>query len=161
MRTTTGHPFWSVSADHGQTWSVPKPLLTDDDGPALLHPCSPCPIYTIADGRYILLIHNHDGYLGQWGPFDTQDHRRPICAALGEFRPNAQQPVWFGTPRNLMDNDGIRIGYGEGRADLAMYASFTIRNGRRVLWYPERKFFMLGKIISDNFLKGLDAPKSD
>jgi hypothetical protein len=52
-----------------------------------------------------------------------------------------------------MDNQGVRIGFGKGRADLAMYASLTIRNGRRILWYPDRKFFLLGKIISDELLQ--------
>jgi hypothetical protein len=158
MRTTVGHPCWSESADHGRTWSAPRPLLTNDESPALPHPCSPCPIYLLADGRYLLLIHNHDGYFGTWGPFDCSDHRRPIFAVLGEFRPKARQPVWFGAPRLLMDNAGVRIGYGAGRADLAMYASFTIRNGRQVLWYPERKFFLLGKIIRDDFVQNLDRP---
>ena len=34
-----------------------------------------------------------------------------------------------------------------GRLDLALYSSFTVRNGVPVLWYPERKFFLLGRII--------------
>lgn len=159
MRTTTGHPFWSASADQGKTWGKPMPLLFDDDSPALLHPCSPCPVYHLADGRYLLLIHNHDGYLGKWTPFDTGDHRHPLFACLGEFRPGARQPVWFGAPRLMMDNEGVRIGYGKGRADLAMYASFTVRAGRQVLWYPERKFFLLGRNITDEFLASLARPK--
>lgn len=158
MRTTTGHPFWSVSSDSGRTWTSPAPLLSDDNAPALLHPCSPCPIYQVGEGRYILLIHNHDGYIGRFTPSDTLDHRHPVCAVLGEFRPGARQPMWFGPPRLLMDNDGVRIGFGNGRADMAMYASLTIRNGRRVLWYPERKFFLLGKIINDDFLNSLEPP---
>ena len=44
-----------------------------------------------------------------------------------------------------MDNDGVPLGYGAGRCDLAMYASVTIRDGVPVLWYPDRKFFLLGK----------------
>jgi hypothetical protein len=153
MRTTTGHPFWSQSADHGRTWSAPRPLLTDDQGPALRHPCSPCPIYEAGNGGFFLLIHNHAGYLGPWTPFDSENHRRPIFIVRGEFRPDARQPVWFGKPQLLMDNQGVRIGFGKGRADLAMYASLTIRNGRRILWYPDRKFFLLGKIISDELLQ--------
>ena len=47
-----------------------------------------------------------------------------------------------------MDNDGVAIGYRGGRRDLAMYASLTIRNGNVVLWYPDRKFFLLGRRIA-------------
>jgi hypothetical protein len=39
-----------------------------------------------------------------------------------------------------------------------MYASFTVRNGNAVLWYPERKFFLLGKKITPDFLADLQVP---
>ncbi|MBU0769569.1 MAG: hypothetical protein KJ687_10805 [Proteobacteria bacterium] len=63
--------------------------------------------------------------------------------------PAAGQPIWFSGPRFLMDNDGVPLGYGGGRVGLAMYDSFTIRNKKRILWYPDRKFFMLGKEITE------------
>ena len=68
--------------------------------------------------------------------------------ARGRFDGNACQPIRFETPEFLMDNDGVALGFKGGRKDLAMYASITRRNGRNVLWYPERKFFLLGKEIS-------------
>ncbi|MCX7006580.1 MAG: hypothetical protein NTY53_04910 [Kiritimatiellaeota bacterium] len=39
------------------------------------------------------------------------------------------------------------------RFDLSLYASFTCRKGVPVLWYPERKFFLLGRIITDEWFK--------
>jgi hypothetical protein len=30
-----------------------------------------------------------------------------------------------------------------------LYASFTVRHGKAVLWYPDRKFFLLGRVIGD------------
>jgi hypothetical protein len=160
MRTTTGNPYWSISEDTGQTWQKPGPLRYHDQGPVLPHPCSPCPIYAVGPDRYIFLFHNHDGHFQQWKPTDTTFHRRPVYITLGKYHQGARQPVWFSQPEFLMDNDGVPLGYRGGRADLAMYASFTIRNGKRVLWYPDRKFFLLGKIISDNLINRLDAPKS-
>jgi len=157
MRTPRGNPYYTVSADGGRTWTAPDVIRRRDGGTPLLHPCSPCPIYDLGGGRYLLLHHNHDGHFGKWGPFDTSDHRRPIAAVLGEFRPHAKQPIWFSEPKLLMDNDGVRLGHGRGRADLAMYSSFTNRAGRRVLWYPDRKFFLLGKEITEDFLAGLAA----
>jgi hypothetical protein len=47
-----------------------------------------------------------------------------------------------------MDNDGVGLGYGNGRADLAMYSSVTRDDGGATLWYPDRKFFLLGKEIN-------------
>jgi hypothetical protein len=34
----------------------------------------------------------------------------------------------------------------QGRLDPARYSSFTVRQGRPVLWYPDRKFFLLGRV---------------
>ena len=159
MRSPRGNPYYSVSADAGRTWSAPAVIRRSDDGEPLLHPCSPCPIYALADGRYLFLHHNHDGNFEGWTQWDTLRHRRPIYGAVGQFRPGATQPIWFAEPKMLMDNGGVMLGHGNGRADLAMYASFTIRNGAQVLWYPERKFFLLGKRITDEWLAGADVPR--
>jgi hypothetical protein len=158
MRSPRGNPYYTVSADQGRTWSAPQAMRFCDGGELLRHPCSPCPIYALGGGRYIFLFHNHDGHFQKWGPFDSNWHRRPIYLALGEFRAGAEQPVWFSQPKFLMDNDGVALGFGGGRADLAMYASFTLRNGNAVLWYPERKFFLLGKKITPEYLSDLHAP---
>lgn len=155
MRTTTGSPYWSISENRGRTWSKPQPLCRYDNGPLLKHPCSPCPIYQVEKGEYIFLFHNHDGYFKQWTPMDTKDHRRPVYICAGKFKPEAKQPVWFSEPLFFMDNDGVRIGYKNGRADLAMYSSLTTINGESVLWYPDRKFFLLGKKINISKLKKL------
>jgi len=158
MRTATGHPYWSISEDAGETWAEPRVLHQSDGGPAILHPCSPCPMYELGPGRYVFLYHNHDGHFEEWGPLDASRHRRPVRVALAEHRPGADQPVWFSEPKLLMDNDGVCIGYGGGRADLAMYASVTNRKGRVVLWYPDRKFFLLGKRIGRPWLEDLTVP---
>lgn len=158
MRTTQGSPYWSISPDKGETWTEPLPLLQFDDGPKLKHPCSPCPIYQINENEYIIFIHNHDGYFEKWTPFDTIDHRRPIYICRGKFVKKGKQPIWFSEPKFFMNNDGIRIGYGKGRRDLAMYSSFTKYKGEYILWYPERKFFLLGKKVNLNIFneKGIE-----
>ena len=43
------------------------------------------------------------------------------------------------------------------RGDLAMYASVTPYEDGLVLWYPDRKFFLLGKDIPDALLDELAA----
>jgi hypothetical protein len=156
-RTRLGSPYYSVSEDGGETWRAPELLRTHDYGDVLLHPCSPCPIYPLQDGRFLLLHHNHDGNFEGLTSEQTLLHRRPLYGRVGEFRPNAHQPLWFSEAKLLMDNGGVPLGHGKGRVDLAMYASFTQRNGVQTLWYPERKFFLLGKKITPEWLEGLSA----
>jgi hypothetical protein len=158
MRTTTGSPWYSVSSDAGKTWTQPEPLRYRDGGQLVRHPISPSPIYSVGESSYVLLYHNHDGHFGPWTPLESSWHRRPIYVTRGEFRKDARQPVWFSGPRFLMDNDGVPLGYGGGRCDLAMYASMTFRDGTPILWYPERKFFLLGKRLPLEMLNEMPVP---
>lgn len=155
MRSTLGSPFYSISADQGERWSEPLPLRFYDEGPVMAHPLSPCPIYRIGEKDLIFLYHNHDGHFLNWTPADTSHHRRPICLARGEFRPDAKQPVWFSEPWYFMDNGGVSI----LRKDLAMYASVTPDEEGLVLWYPDRKFFLLGKKIARRDVLDLAVPE--
>jgi hypothetical protein len=155
MRTTVGHPFFSISSDRGNTWSPCEPLRQTDDSLPLLHPCSPCPIYEVTPGEYVFFIHNHDGHFGGWGPMDANRHRRPIYLLRGRFRPGARQPVWFSEPQFFMDNGGMPI----LRPDLALYSSATRSEDGIVLWYPDRKFFLLGREIRQKDLALIPVPE--
>ena len=154
MRRNAGHAVWSESADKGDTWTQPVALRQTDDRLPLPHPCSPSPIYDISPGEYVFFFHNHDGHMGGWGPMKSEQHRRPIWLARGHFRPGAKQPVWFSEPQFFMDNGGVPM----LRADLAMYASTTPTPDGLTLWYPERKFFLLGKTISRTSLADVAVP---
>ena len=157
IRTMSGYIWYSLSADDGYTWCSPRPLLRRDHGLPILQPICCCPIYALPDGRYILLHHNNDGRFEGCQPEDTGRNRRPAFITLGEYRPNAEQPIWFSASKQLMDNDGARIGPLK-RIDIGVYPSFTTRKGNNVLWHPERKFFLLGKRITDEFLADLRVP---
>lgn len=162
MRTCSGFIWWSQSADDGNTWCSPRPLLDRDFGRPLLNPVGCDPIYELADGRYVLLYSNNPGDRSGGGA----DHgpRRPCFLALGEFRPEADQPIWFSGPKLLMDTDDCGVDGEQNSPEtprnsaLSMYSSFTTRGGRNVLWYPDRKFFLLGKEITDDFLSDLEVP---
>ncbi|MGB7156751.1 MAG: sialidase family protein, partial [Tepidisphaeraceae bacterium] len=154
MRTIAGSPFWSSSADGGERWSAPRRLHYRDNGPAVLHPLSPCPIYdaggnTAASARYALFVHNNDGNFNGYRPHEAAFNRRPVYLLSGRFERGAEQPVWFDEPKPFMDHDGTPLGAPgtKGRVDLALYASWTVRDGRAILWYPDRKFFLLGRDI--------------
>jgi len=165
MRTCSGYIWWSQSSDDGETWCSPRPLLDRDFGIPLLNPVGCDPMYQLADGRYVLFYSNNRGDIDSGGAADATP-RRPCFLALGEFRPKADQPVWFSPPKQFMDSDGLTVaGIPPGTpgmptsADLSLYSSFTTRAGRNVLWYPERKFFLLGKEVTAEFLAGMSVPE--
>jgi hypothetical protein len=157
MRTMSGMIWYSVSADDGYNWSIPAPLLRRDKGDPILEPLCCCPIYRLHDGRYVLLHHNNDGRVNGCQPEDTMANRAPAFIALGEFRPDAEQPIWFSASKQLMHHDWVGIGPA-GRRDLGVYSSFTNRHGNDVLWHPDRKFFLLGKRITSEWLADLVVP---
>ena len=157
MRTMSGMIWYSVSADDGRTWLNPRPLLRQDHGEPILEPLCCCPIYEFDTGRYILLHHNNDGRFEGSTPEETGKNRRPAFIALGEFRPDADQPVWFSASKKLMDNEGQGIGPLK-RTDIGVYPSTTRRNGEFVLWHPDRKFFLVGKRITADWLADLSVP---
>ncbi|HDP35303.1 MAG TPA: exo-alpha-sialidase [Candidatus Hydrogenedentes bacterium] len=154
MRTMSGYIWYSVSADDGRSWCNPRPLLRHDFGAPIEQPLCCCPIYEYEKGRYVLLHHNNDGHFEGSRREETNKNRRPAFIALGEYRPNAEQPVWFSESKKLMDNDGSPIGPLK-RIDIGVYTSVTKRNGEFVLWHPERKFFLLGKKITRTWLADL------
>ena len=124
----------------------------------MLNPPSPCPIYRLQDGRYLLFLQNHNGYgYGSKGPMD-QDSRRPQFLALGEFRPDAYQPIWFSEPYFLCDTNKVGV-FPHYRKWLSMYASLTERDGERILWYTDRKAFALGRYTNDSMLVNLSVPE--
>jgi hypothetical protein len=156
MRTSAGSPYWTMSADDGDTWTKAKPLLRKDGGEPLKHPLSPCPLFDLggpaaASGHYTLFFHNHDGRYQGYAPQDASFNRRPIYRVDGHFEPNAEQPIWFDEPKFFMDHDGVPLGAPgkNGRIDLALYSSIVRRNGKTIVWYPDRKFFLLGKVIAE------------
>lgn len=155
MRTMTGYIWYSVSSDAGRTWCSARPLLRQDHGRVIEEPICCCPIYQLSDGRYVLIHHlRHNGYKYE----DSSRNRRPAYVAVGEFRPEAEQPLWFSESRVLMDNDNVGVGPRQYNA-VGIYSSFTTGGGRDVLWHPDRKTFLLGKIITPEILEGLKAPE--
>ena len=155
MRTMTGYIWYSVSSDAGDTWCNPRPLLRRDHGPVIEEPICCCPIYRLSDGRYVLLHHLRlEGRRYE----DSAHNRRPAYLALGEFRPGADQPVWFSGSKQFMDNDNVGIGPSP-RTDCGVYPSVTRRDGKDILWHPDRKFFLLGKRITPDWLADLTVPE--
>jgi len=138
LRTRAGSACYTVSDDFGHTWREPEPLLFDDGTP-FAHPVSPCPIYHLGDGKYAVLYH---GAVSE----SIYYPRNPLYRAYGYFDPEAHQPVRFSPAETslymaLPEEEGRLL----GQWGLAMYGCHVKQNGRDILWYPDRKFFLLGK----------------
>jgi hypothetical protein len=161
MRTMTGHIWYSLSSDDGATWRDPEVLL-DAQGDAIPHPMSPCPLFRLDDGRFLLVYHNNPGRKGDydqfritWSTNQSNFLRNPTFIAVGRFVADTHQPIRFGPPHQLLDTDGVTIGP-KGTAEIATYPSLTEWRGRRMLWYPDRKYYLLGKHLPDSLLADIE-----
>ena len=158
MRTPNGQIWYAVSADDGHSWRPSEMLRFRDGGAPMENPVSPTPLYRLHDGRFIQLLQNHDGWgYNGLGPLNS-DSRRPQFLSVGEFRPDAHQPIWFSEPLLLFDTDGIGVAP-HYRPWLSMYSSLTEREGERILWYSDRKLFGVGRYITDEMLAPLTVPE--
>ena len=141
MRSNLGTVIYSYSADGGKTWNNPRPLYFDDFTP-FVHPISPCPIYDLGDGRYLQLYH------GVCDPHKPYLPRNPLRYAIGYFDPDDNQPIRF-----RKEDSGVYMDLGDDAdgfgtvPQLAIYGTMTHQGGKNILWYPDRKFFLLGKDV--------------
>ncbi len=149
-RTLTGRIYFALSSDNGRSWGQPDILRYEPGGKPLLNPRAPCPLYKFSDGRFLLIFYNNDG--GAGGPLDYKVNRTPAWYCVGrEIRGQASQPIRFSQPRVLAGNDSKPIGP-RGLTEIATYPSFFEYKSRRYFWYPDRKHFLLGKMITDEML---------
>lgn len=155
MRTMTGFICYSVSEDDGKTWREPEILRFKDNGEGVKHPLSPGPIYKMSNGKYFILYHNNEGeHLGfsqfkkSWELNEANFFRNPTYISTGTFMKDAYQPIWFSEPYKLFDTDDIAVGP-KKTAEIATYTSYIEWNGKKILWYPDRKFYLLGKYIDE------------
>lgn len=144
MRTSAGYPFWTQSRDDGVTWTQPKPLLDRDGGTPYLHSRSPCPIYDrkgneAASGFYFALVHNTFDFDGE----SEYQKRGPLYLLAGSFNPDAEQPVEFAPPKLFAERENGN----------SFYTSYTIVDGQGILWFPDHKFYLLGRVIGEEWFK--------
>ncbi|MDO4574544.1 MAG: sialidase family protein [Planctomycetia bacterium] len=145
MRTSLGSPYWSVSSDGGENWTAPEKLLNKDGGQPFLHPVSPCPMYDwkgneAGSGYYFALIHNQYDFNNR----NPWQQRGPLYLIAGKYQPGAHQPVWFtAEPKLFIDRPNGN----------SFYTSTTQVDGKTVLWYPDQKFYLLGRVIGDEWFK--------
>lgn len=149
MRSSVGHPVWSVSKDDGRSWSALKPLLDHDGGKAFKHPRAPCPIYDrhgddAASGDYFTFVQNEFDFTADTA---ARQPRRQLYIVAGRFTPGAEQPISFSTPKLFSPRHYAN----------SMYSSYTVADGQGVLWFPDMKYYLLGRRITDELFADLPA----
>ncbi len=145
MRSGTGSPVWSVSADEGEHWTKPEILLNKDGGTPFLHPMSPCPLYDwkgneAGSGYYFGFIHNTFDFKKKDNPWQN---RGPLYLIAGRYQKDAHQPIWFAKPKLFVNRN----------TNQSFYTSTTRLDGKTVLWYNDQKFYLLGRVIGDEWFK--------
>ena len=145
-----GSPYYSLITADGKDCTEPQPLRYRD-GSLVLHPLSPCPVYALADGRYVMLNHNNAGKIGELDQlkletrFNTANYiRNPTYISFGKFSSQSPQGIEFEPPILFADTEDIAVGP-KATAESCTYTSLTSFGGETVLWYPDRKFYLLGK----------------
>jgi hypothetical protein len=161
MRTDSGYIVFTISGDQGLTWSAPAPLYRDGEHELMLNPVTPCPLWKLQDGRYLLLFCNNKGDAnGGYFPcgFDcVRMNRYPAFLSVGrEDLQNTRCPLRFGPPKMILDTQGKSMGPG-GRTEVGSYSSLLEDGDDRILFYPDRKHFLLGKRLTDDWLAGCES----
>lgn len=157
FRTLTGRVYYALSADDGRSWGEPRPLRYEPGGEEVLNPMAPCPLYMLADGRFLLLFYNNDGSgHGGSGPTDAANVRNPAWITVGrEITGEKDHPIRFGRPKVFADTGWIAAP-GTARTQVATYSSFVEDRGERFIFYPDRKHYLLAKRITDEWLAECD-----
>jgi hypothetical protein len=61
----------------------------------------------------------------------------------GTYQAGAKQPIWFGEPQLFANRP----------SGNSFYTSSTQVDGKAVLWYPDQKFYLLGRYINDSWFE--------
>ncbi len=157
FRTLLGANYFALSEDDGRSWDEPRVLRYEPGGNPVLNPMSPSPLYRLHDGRYLLLFYNNDGTAnGGKSPVDSKRNRYPVWLTVGREIPGEKEhPLRFGPPKIFATSNGVLLPY-TGGTQVAVYPSLVDDGEERILFYPDRKHYLLGKFITDEWLRDCD-----
>ncbi len=157
FRSLRGVNCYALSDDDGRSWSKASVLRYGPGGNPILNPVVPSPLYRLHDGRYLLLFYNNDGTAnGGKSPADSKYNRYPVWLTVGRQIPGEKDhPLRFGPPKVFATSNGVMLPYTCG-TQVAVYPSLVDDGAERILFYPDRKHYLLGKYITDDWLRDCD-----
>lgn len=159
MRTATGYAAYAISSDEGLTWSEPEVLRYHTGGAGIRQPVAPCPLYKLRDGRFLFIFHNNKGYANSGRAVnDWCRNRRPVYLSVGkEISHATKQPIMFKKPVLLADNDRVPIS-AKQLTEIGTYGSLFEYGGKVYFFFPDRKHYLLGKMLSEDLLSDTGLP---
>ena len=161
FRTLRGANYYALSDDDGRSWSEARVLRYEPGGNPVLNPMSPSPLYRLHDGRYLLLFYNNDGTAnGGKSPVDAKCNRYPVWLTVGREIPGEREhPLRFGPPKIFATSNGVLLPH-TGGTQVAVYPSLIDDGEERILFYPDRKHYLLGKYITNEWLRDCDPAQT-
>ena len=111
-RTIDGYLCQAYSSDDGRTWTPPA-YATFANGRPIKHPRAYAPVWKLANGKYLLWIHNHGGeavHTDEWGRGSYYQSRNPVWVSGGVER-NGR--IEWSEPEILLydDDPKVRMSY--------------------------------------------------
>ena len=139
LRNFKGFIYYTVSEDMGHTWREPQ-IMKFANGEPFINPVATPFLCDYGDGQYIQLYYGRAGSYEQMFEFRDQVYR-----AVGTFAPEEEQPIRFATQGELYMTADVMVGFRANSPEVNLEASFTRFHGVPMLWYGDRKHYVLGK----------------
>ena len=139
LRNFKGYIYYTVSEDLGHTWRVPQ-IMRFANGDPFVNPVATPFLCDCGDGRYIQLYYGHAG-----GYEHMCDFRDRVYRAVGRYAPEEEQPVRFDDKGELYASVDVMAGLRSCSPEVSLEASYTRFHGVSMLWYGDRKHYVLGK----------------
>lgn len=150
-RTFLGAPGYTVSLDHGRTWSAVEPLCYGPDRPPIPHPMTMCPVTQMCDGRIVLLFTNNDGTRrGARHVWDGDGRtRNPQWLVVGREMPGEirNAGLVFGEPLLLAEVDDS--GETNLKTGVSMPQFLERDSGCYVMYNVNKEHVLLDRIPAD------------
>lgn len=80
--------------------------------------------------------------------------RNPAFISVAVFNENQEQRIEFSHPKEILNTLGIAITL-KWLEEVATSLSLIEEGGRRMLWYPDRKHYLLGVELPDLLLNDM------
>ena len=145
IRTRNDAVYYTLSDDHGKTWTKPAPLRYCDGGDIVHNPNAPCPMTKLSNGRIVLMFYNAK-QSNNFGP------RNPVWISVATEDLQSNQPIRIGRPVKFMevyDNPPLGSTY----IQIASYSTFAEHDDRLLLFYNDCKHWVLFKQVPDAILQ--------
>ena len=145
-------------SDGGHSWDTPRPLRFAPGGPTIPQLGTGGCFCKLSGDRFLLTCGSAtgSGNIGGPNPEDqSQRHEAPHVAIAREIR-HPDHPLVFSRPRLLM---GTSCAMEQGTPDITVAGDITESGDDVLLWYSDRRHYLLGKVLPERMLETIGLPQ--